>query len=337
MVKSKWSQANIVLLITILMFFSFSSNVIASNIFTANLLATPSANAKQGEQISFKAVMYNNPDFINKFSLSPGTLMRCWVIQPDFTRVTESIDIAYPQSGHHVNFNFTDKFTIPLDAGHGKIFDFHLVFSIYYPLSPKASVNVVVNKFQISKHHKIIIKKMTPKIVVKSFAYSPAPLQEGKPVNIHITFENKGLGKCESGAKYKIKCDIIEGGGSLKKCPVPSSEMTFGKEILPGKTHSVSLFGATPAEAGKYKLSILFPGTTVRGRPYSIILDVAKKPGSKFNKTPFQKKKFISPGTKKGINPQPEPPGKVKKSKFVLPGTKKGFNPQPEPPGEAIK
>jgi hypothetical protein len=293
------------------MLLSFSSNVIANDIFTANLLTTPPANAAPGEKISFKGIIYNNPEFSTKYSHSPGATMRCWVIKPDFTKVTESIDVKYPESGKQVHLNFTDKFTVPSDAAHGTIFDFHLVWSIYYPLAPKASVNVVVTKFQLSNSQNAVVKKFTPKMAVETFAYFPAPLKKGNYVNMHITFKNNGLGKCSSDAKYKIKCDIISGGGPSKKCPVPPTERAFGKEILPGKVHSVNLLGATPAESGQYRLTISFPGTVTRSRPYTIILNVAAKPGSKFKKVPSQKNKMVSPGAKKGINPQPEPPGRV--------------------------
>jgi hypothetical protein len=306
--KLRQNQSIILLLIVMLMLFSFSNNVIADNVVTANLLTTPSANVKPGGQISFKGVIYNNPGF----SQPPGTNMRCWVIQPDFHKATESIDVEYPESGKQATLNFTDKFTVPSDAVHGQIFDFYLVWGIYYPLSAKASVRVVVNTFQSSNSKKASVMKFAPKMVVKSFAHSPAPLKEGNPVNMFIAFENKGLGKSKSDATYKIQCNIISGGGPSNKCAVPSSEMSFGKEILPGGTHSVSLYGATPAEAGRYRVMITFPGTVARGRPYTVVLNVAKKPGSKLQKAPSLKKKLVSPGAKKGFNPQPEPPRIVK-------------------------
>lgn len=43
---------------------------------------------------------------------------------------------------------------------------------------------------------------------------------------------------------------------------------------------------------------------------------------------------FINPGTLKGFNPQPDPPGDMLKKGFLSPGTLQGFNPQPEPPGD---
>ncbi len=116
-----------------------------------------------------------------------------------------------------------------------------------------------------------------PKIVVETFAYKPAPLKAGNNVDIFITFRNKGLGKSHANAKFKLSCLILSGGGPDKKCPVPNGERTFGKEILPGKTHSVSLLGANPAFAGKYRISVTFPGQKQIGRPFSIILNVAPK------------------------------------------------------------
>ena len=310
--KFRQSQSIIVLLIAMFMLFSFSNNVTADDVFTANLLSTPPANAAPGGQISFKGVMYNNPAFSTKYSHPPGTNMRCWVMKPDFTKVTEPIDVLYPESGKQVHLNFKDKFTIPSDAAHGTIFDFYLVWAIYYPLGPKASVSVVVNTLQLSNDQNAVVMKIKPKMVVETFAYFPAPLKEGTPVSMSITFKNKGLGKCKSDAKYKIKCDILSGGGPSKKCAVPTTERSFGKEIPPGATHSVSLLGATPAETGQYRVMISFPGTVARGRPYTVILNVAPKASSKFNKVPSQKSKVVSPGAKKAFNPQPEPPRRVK-------------------------
>lgn len=40
---------------------------------------------------------------------------------------------------------------------------------------------------------------------------------------------------------------------------------------------------------------------------------------------------FTNPGSLRGFNPQPDPPGD--KGGFTNPGMLKGFNPQPEPPG----
>ena len=305
--KFRWTQINVALSIVVVLFFLFSNNVAADNVITGNLQITPSPNVSPGTQLSFKGTIFNNP----AFSDPPGTRMRCWVVQPDFSRATESVDIDSPAAGQQVTLNFAQKFTIPSNAKPGKIYDFFLVYGIYYPLSAKSSVKVTLNKLQIKQINKAVVPTIKkPGIVVKSFAYSPAPLKEGAHINMYIIFENKGLGKSSSNAKYQIKCDIISGGGPLKKCPVPSTEMTFGKEILPGKTHSVNLLGAIPAEAGQYKISIIIPGT--RGRPYSQVLKVAKKINLKFKKVPAQNSKDVAPGSKRTFNPQPEPPRKVK-------------------------
>ena len=305
--KFRWTQINVALSIVVVLFFLFSNNVVADNVITGNLQITPSPNVTPGTQLGFKGIIFNNPDFLEP----SGTRMRCWVVQPDFSRATESTDIDYPEAGKQVTINFAQKFTIPSNAKHGKIYDFFLIYGIYYPLSAKSSVKVTMNKLQIKQINKALVPAIKkPKLVVKNFAYSPAPLKEGTCVNIFITFENKGLGKSSSNAKYQLACKILSGGGPLKKCPVPSTEMIFGNEILPGKTHSVNLMGATPAEAGQYKISVIIPGT--RGRPYSVVLNVAKKAGSKIQKLPATKSNISVPGSKRSFNPQPEPPRKVK-------------------------
>ncbi|MCD4740883.1 MAG: hypothetical protein K8R67_00160 [Desulfobacteraceae bacterium] len=286
--KIRWARISIALSIIMLMVFLFSGNGIAANVITANLNITPSANVSPGTQLNFKGSIFNNP----AFSHPPGTRLRCWVVQPDFTRVTEPVDIDYPLPGQLVTIAFTDKFTIPSNAKHGKLYNFYLVYGIYYPISAKSSVTVTIKKLQISQNKVLIPITKKPKIVVKNFAYSPAPLKEGAHINMYIVFENKGLGKSDINAKYQIRCDILQGGGPLKKCPVPSTERAFGKVILPGQTHSASLLCATPAEARQYKISIIISGAT--GRPYSVMLNVAKKTNSKFQKT------------------LPEPPRKVK-------------------------
>ncbi len=60
--------------------------------------------------------------------------------------------------------------------------------------------------------------------------------------------------------------------------------------------------------------------------------DQAKTPANDpgFNPAPA-KKPFEDPASKRGFNPQPEPPAKP----YEDPVIKKGFNPQPEPPAKA--
>ena len=62
--------------------------------------------------------------------------------------------------------------------------------------------------------------------------------------------------------------------------------------------------------SGKYKISIIIPGAT--GRPYSVILNVAAKAGSKLKRVQPKESKFAAPGSKRAFNPQPEPPRSVK-------------------------
>jgi hypothetical protein len=75
--------------------------------------------------------------------------MRCRIVKPDFTHVTETIDIDYPGPGHKVQLNFTNKFSIPDNAKNGTTYNFYLVYGIYYPLSAKASVKVIPNRLRL--------------------------------------------------------------------------------------------------------------------------------------------------------------------------------------------
>lgn len=108
---------------------------------TATLKATPSPTAKPGTVVKFEADIYYNPAFLAEFSKSPGFIMRVWVTRHDFSWVSDKIDIQYPGMGS-VHVNFMNGFTIPSDAKLNQVFDFYLVFGIWYPISNKASVKV---------------------------------------------------------------------------------------------------------------------------------------------------------------------------------------------------
>jgi hypothetical protein len=108
---------------------------------TATLKATPSPTAKPGTVVKFQADVYYNPAFLAKYSKQPGFKMRVWVTRHDFSWISEKLDIDYPGMGS-VHVTFTNGFTIPSDAKLDQVFDFYLVWGIWYPISNKASVRV---------------------------------------------------------------------------------------------------------------------------------------------------------------------------------------------------
>ncbi len=60
---------------------------------------------------------------------------------------------------------------------------------------------------------------------------------------------NTGSFKSSINAKYKIACLVLSGGGPGQKCPVPSGDRNFGKEIA--LSAGVGLFaGLAPARKG---------------------------------------------------------------------------------------
>ncbi len=169
------TQVSIALFISITMTFTYISTASADNVISANLIIKPPGEAAPGVQLSFKGIVYNNPSF----SRPPGTRMRCWIIQPDFTRVTESIDIDYPAPGKTAEINFIKRFTIPADAEHGTIYDFYLAYGIFYPISSKKSVQVKKPGFHLKPGKlKIRRKRHVPRADRK--AINPQPEPPGK-------------------------------------------------------------------------------------------------------------------------------------------------------------
>lgn len=115
------------------------------------------------------------------------------------------------------------------------------------------------------------LKVTAPKLIVSRIAVHPAPLKADTPVNLEISFENKGTKASAPDAQYKLTCSVVQGG---PECPAPSGDRTIGKSIEPGQTGSVILLGAKPAIAGEYRVSVAVPPDQP-GRPYSITLKVA--------------------------------------------------------------
>jgi len=152
---------------------------------------------------------------------------------------------------------------------------------------------------KVSNKKPVAIKKIKPKIIVDTCSHWPAPLKEGAGFNFDVTFKNKGLAKSQANAKYKISCVVLSGGGPEKECPIGSEESSFGKEILPGKTHHVKL-STNPAKAGKYKVFVTIPGNipSKNSRPYtfSAILNVDPKPQS--NQSGYSDSRVLRGGPK---------------------------------------
>jgi hypothetical protein len=132
-------RAAIVLLAVILTGFIFAESSWADNVVTSNLKTTPLSIVRPGGTIKFRATVFNVP----AFPVQPGGIVRCWVTRHDFSWISEKKDIQYPGTGT-VNVNFTKGFTVPSDAKSGDVFDFYLVYGIWYPISEKASVKVLL-------------------------------------------------------------------------------------------------------------------------------------------------------------------------------------------------
>ncbi len=130
----------------------------AANVVTATLKITPSPTVKPGDVLKFQATIFHNP----AFDEAPGTMMRVWVTRHDFSWVSDKLDIQYPGMGS-VTVNFTKGFTIPSNAKGGQVFDFYLVYGIWYPISDKASVKVrLLLKKDIIKQQKGEYYRKTP-------------------------------------------------------------------------------------------------------------------------------------------------------------------------------
>lgn len=90
-------------------------------------------------------------------------------------------------------------------------------------------------------------------VVVETLAYKPAPATPGKMIDLIITFKNKGLAESSPDLKYSVTCTVKSGGPA---CAVASCTRSINKAIPAGKTHSVTLAGATPAVAGTYEVTV---------------------------------------------------------------------------------
>jgi hypothetical protein len=138
------------LLAGVLVIFTFYCIAWSADVITATLKITPSPNVKPGQSLKFQATIFHNP----AFPQSPGTKIECWVTRHDFSWKTEDRFINYPGPGQKVTVNFTKSYTVPSDAKSGQVFDFYVVYGIWYPISEKGSVKVI----------ELILKKDTLKI-----------------------------------------------------------------------------------------------------------------------------------------------------------------------------
>ena len=150
----------VALIAGVLSIFTFASIGWADHVITANLKVTPKF-AMPGRTVKFEAVVSYN----SNFPIQPGTLIRCWVSSQDITSWnSDKLDIEYPGMGT-VTVNFTKGFTVPSNATPGQTFDFYLMYSIWYPMSNKATVKVMgvrtLEKKKTLKHikEKPVIKK----------------------------------------------------------------------------------------------------------------------------------------------------------------------------------
>jgi len=129
--------------VVVLAVFAFCGVARSDNVVTANLKASPMI-ARPGDTVQFAAEIFHNP----AFPQAPGTTIRCWVTRDDFSWVSNKVDVKYPKPGMHeyAIFASTSKFPIPSNATSGQVFNFFLVYGIWYPMSEKVSVKVFVIK-----------------------------------------------------------------------------------------------------------------------------------------------------------------------------------------------
>ena len=122
----------------------------------------------------------------------------------------------------------------------------------------------------------LVEKLKEPKIVVKNIAVLPAPLKEGNPVTVIVLLKNVGEAS-STGSEFRLSCTPPAG---VKDCFVPDGTHSVKDVIQPGMTKSVSLYGAKPAAAGKYRVEVaVLPKVT--GRPFTATFTVSAALNSK--------------------------------------------------------
>lgn len=156
-------------------------------------------------------------------------------------------------------------------TGWGFLGSFERTFQIVAVRGVKRAMTPKVGQAQTAEADPKALKVTAPRLIVSRIAVHPAPLKADTPVNLEISFENKGTKASAPDAQYKLTCSVVQGG---PECPAPSGDRTIGKSIEPGQTGSVILLGAKPAVAGEYRVSVAVPPDQP-GRPYSITLKVA--------------------------------------------------------------
>lgn len=131
------------LLLGVLAFFLMAADLTAAPVTTATLHVSPSPTVSPGKTLKFSADIYPNQAFPHP----PGSIVRVWVTRNDFSWVSDKKDIEYPGMGS-VQVDFDKGFPIPGNTAAGKVFDFVLVYGIWYPISNMQSVTVKGHKFQ---------------------------------------------------------------------------------------------------------------------------------------------------------------------------------------------
>ena len=121
-------------------------------------------------------------------------------------------------------------------------------------------------------------------LVVTIVALHPVKYGKIKPgsgVNLSFTVKNNGPVATGRSASYSLSCTVLSGGPT---CPVPNTTTPRSlPTIAAGASRNISLFGAIPAQAGRYRVYISVKPTTSRGRSRSVDINVGflirKRPG----------------------------------------------------------
>jgi hypothetical protein len=113
-------------------------------------------------------------------------------------------------------------------------------------------------------------------VVVEGITYTPLPAIAGSPVDLLVTFRNKGQTDSSAPLKYSVSCTVKSGGPA---CLVPSSTRSINASIPAGKTYTITLAGSNPAVIGKYEVTIKpEDGSADSGKTITIDVGLKIKP-----------------------------------------------------------
>jgi hypothetical protein len=126
----------------------------------------------------------------------------------------------------------------------------------------------------------ITAKRPKANLVVGHIATMPVEpggyIKVGASLGIQMQVENEGDAPSGSSGKYEIVCTVLKGAPG--SCPIGGSD---GKSSGPvpsvpagGQINLPPLFSATPAVAGKYRLTFLVEPTQARGRARTLEIQV---------------------------------------------------------------